>query len=128
MIAGCATGEGVGLELLQRGQRNDSARRIYVTGSGSSFGIEQVTLYVTTSYANNVVRFEPHTDGAFLRNSRIRYNSHTALEPVTGSGSRRRNTAWSTQQGTVVMMAGRNLHIVGNPMIYTVTIHTHTYL
>jgi len=85
----------------------------YVTGSGKSFGVEGVSIYVT-SYANNVVQFSPSTNGAFLRDSRIRFNSYFCLEPVDGQGSRGRNSNWSTAVGTAVKIAGTNVEISGN--------------
>ena len=107
-------GEARELVSIYFGEGNaTTAPDAYVTGAGASFGVEGVTMYVT-SYANNVVRFAPHTDGAFLRSSRIRYNSYFCLEPVTGQGSRGRNSAWSTAQGTAVKLAGRNVAVVGN--------------
>ena len=55
--------------------------------SAGSWGIEDVTLYVT-AYANNVIQFQPGTNSAFMRRVTIRYNSYFCLEPVTGKGSR----------------------------------------
>jgi hypothetical protein len=60
------------------------------------------------------VQFQPGTDGAFLRRTRIRFNSYFCLESVTGKGSRGRNTAWPTSVGTAVKMAGQNIFITDN--------------
>ena len=64
------------------------------------------------------MQFTPGTHDAFLRRCRIRYNSYSCLEDVTGHGSRGRNTAWPTGQGTAVKMAGTNLFITGEGTLF----------
>ena len=111
---------GAGRELVAIYFEEDNATTAppaYVTGSGTSFGVEGVSLYVT-SYATNIVQFSTMTDGAFLRDSRIRYNSYFCLEPEEGKGSRGRNTFWSTAVGTAVKIAGTNV-VVRNNDIYS---------
>lgn len=79
----------------------------YITSSTpGSWGVEDLTFYIT-AYANDIVRFIPGTDGAFFRRNRIRFNSYFCLEPVTGKGSRGRNTAWPHSVGTAVKLAGQ---------------------
>jgi hypothetical protein len=86
----------------------------YVTSSKPGhWGVEDLTFYIT-SYANDIVRFIPGTDGAFFRRNRIRFNSYFCLEPITGKGSRGRNTAWPHSVGTAVKLAGTNLFITDN--------------
>lgn len=82
----------------------------YITGSAESFGVEAISIYVT-SFANNVVQFGPGTTEGFIKDSRIRFNSYFCLEPTEGKGSRGRITAWSTDQGTAVKIAGRNVQV-----------------
>ena len=91
-----------------------TAPAAYITSSKpGSWGLEDLTFYIT-AFANDIVRFQPGTDGAFLRRSRIRFNSYFCLEPVQGGGSRGRNTAWPHSVGTAVKMAGTNLFITDN--------------
>ena len=86
----------------------------YVTSTtAGSWGAEDLTFYVT-AFANDIVRFQPGTDGAFLRRTRIRFNSYFCLEPAMGQGSRGRNTAWLHSIGTAVKLAGRNLFVTDN--------------
>jgi hypothetical protein len=60
----------------------------YITSSRpGAWGVEGLTFYIT-SYANDIVRFLPGTDGGFFRNNRIRFNSYFCLEPEQGKGSR----------------------------------------
>ena len=103
---------GAGRELVSIYFHEDnqtSAPPAYVTSSkAGSWGAEDLTFYVT-AFANNIVQFQPGTDGAFLRRTRIRFNSYFCLEPVTGKGSRGRNTAWPHSIGTAVKLAGTNL-------------------
>eukprot|EP00039_Didymoeca_costata_P023790 m.8277 g.8277 ORF g.8277 m.8277 type:complete len:915 (-) comp3864_c0_seq1:40-2784(-) len=86
----------------------------YITSQGAvSWGMEGLTLFVT-SYANNVVQFQPGTDGAFMRGCRIRYNSYFCLEPDTSASSRGRKAGWLYAAGTAVMLAGTNLFVTDN--------------
>jgi len=97
-------------------QNQTTAPLAYITGETNttkSIGIEDVTIYVT-SYANDIIRFQPATDGGYVKRIRMRYNSYFALEPVTGQASRGRNTSWSHGQGTAIMMAGKNIQIYDN--------------
>jgi hypothetical protein len=84
----------------------------YVTSTAPGpWALSDVTLYVT-AFAHNVVRAQPGTDGFWMQRVRVRFNSYFALEPVTGKGSRGRNTNWSHAVGTAVLLAGRNLHVL----------------
>lgn len=91
-----------------------TAPAAYLTSSRpGAWGVEGLTFYIT-SFANDIVRFVPGTDGAFLRRSRIRFNSYFCLEPVEGKGSRGRDTAWSHAVGTAVKLAGQNIFVEDN--------------
>ena len=97
-------------------QNQTTAPDAYVTGrtnTTQSFGVEDLTIYVT-SYANNIIRFQPSTNGGHVKRIRMRFNSYFALEPVMGQASRGRNTSWSHGQGTAVLLAGKNIQIVDN--------------
>ena len=108
---------GEGTELVSIFFKEDnqtSAPRAYVTSSEPApWGIEHISIYVT-AFANNVVQFQPETDGAFMRYVRIRYNSYFCLEPQKGSSSRGRTADWDFSVGVAVMLAGRNLFVTDN--------------
>ena len=87
-----------------------------MTGDGGQFGVEEVSIYVT-AYANDVVNFPPNTDGSFLRNSLIRFNSYFSGNP-DGSDSRGRSQPWAINAGCTVKIAGKN-HVVENNDIYS---------
>ena len=112
---GCALkGERIDLVSIYFFEQNQTtAPNAYITQENenvTSFGIENLTIYVT-SYANNIIRFQPKTNGAYMRKVRIRYNSYFSLEPITGKASRGRNTSWPHSQGTAVMLAGKNVQV-----------------
>ena len=86
----------------------------YVTSTEPGpWGVEGLTFYIT-AFANTIVKFQPGTDNAFLRSSRIRYNSYFCLEAAMGKGSRGRTTTWPHSVGTAVMLAGTNLFVTDN--------------
>ena len=78
--------------------------------SGGRWGAEGLTFYVT-SFANNVVRFQPGTVGGFLRSCWIRYTACFA------NGDRFHINGvvpWKCSVGTAVKIAGGNLAITDN--------------
>ena len=83
----------------------------FVTSStGGPWGMEGLTVYVT-SYANNIVRFQPGTDGGFLRRCRIRFTSCFANGDRYHIGG---FVPWKCNVGTAVKLAGRNLVVTDN--------------
>ena len=97
-------------------QNQTTAPAAYITGATNttqSFGIADLTVYVT-SFAKDIIRFQPATNGGFVKRIRMRFNSYFALEPITGQSSRGRNTSWPHSVGTAVMLAGKNVQIVDN--------------
>ena len=77
-----------------------------------SWGIEELSLYVT-SYATNIVQFQPQSNGCFVRKVRIRYNSLLCHNPGDhGKPGRGGRTAqWNAGTGQAVTLAGRNLFV-----------------
>ena len=94
-------------------QNQTTAPNAYITQENentTSFGLEDLSIYVT-SFANNIIRFQPSSKNCYMRKIRLRYNSYFALEPITGKSSRGRNTSWPHSQGTAVMLAGKNIQV-----------------
>ena len=79
-------GESRELVAIYFGEDNQAtAPPAYVTSTvPGPWGAEDLTFYVT-AYANNVVQFKPGTHDAFLRRTRIRFNSYFCLEPDQGA-------------------------------------------
>lgn len=115
-------GEATDLVSIYFGEDNEkTAPQAYISGSGPSpqqWGMEGLTLYVT-AFANNIVQFQPGTNGGFMRKCRIRFNSYFCLEPQEGGGSRGRTTTWLHSVGTAVKLAGTNLFVTDNDIYST---------
>jgi hypothetical protein len=79
-----------------------------IVGFQPSWGIEDLAVYVT-SYAKNVVQFQPQSDGCFVRRVTIRFNSQLSHNPgdhgKPGRGGRTAN--WNAGTGQAVTLAGR---------------------
>lgn len=88
----------------------DSFLTSIATSGNGRWGMEDLTVYVT-SYATNVVRFQPGTDGGFLRRCRIRYTSCFANGDRYHTGG---FVSWKCSVGSAVKLAGKNLAITDN--------------
>eukprot|EP00041_Stephanoeca_diplocostata_P029767 m.886641 g.886641 ORF g.886641 m.886641 type:complete len:955 (-) comp23627_c0_seq5:567-3431(-) len=113
-------GAGADLVSIYFAEDNEStAPAAYVTSSSpGSWGLADVTLYIT-AFAKNIVRFLPGTNGAYLRRTRIRYNSYFCLEATTPSSSRGRTATWNHDVGVAVLLAGVNIFVTDNDIYST---------